>query len=166
MSRPATIVTYLEMFEPPEVEPIPPRADVRIERIHQPTVTQYRQLYNGVGKDYGWTDRNCLDAAALREIICDPAVEIYGLTVDQQTAGYAELDLRLSQEIQLAYFGLFPSFVGQGLGKYFLTWTLQQAWSRQPRRVWVHTCNFDHPAALPNYVRAGFQVYRRQVVGA
>ena len=35
----------------------------------------------------------------------------------------------------------------------------ESEWSHQPRRIWVHTCDLDHPAALPNYLKAGFQIY-------
>ena len=30
----------------------------------------------------------------------------------------------------------------------------------QPRRVWVHTCDLDHPNALVNYQARGFSVYK------
>ena len=30
-------------------------------------------------------------------------------------------------------------------------------------RVWLHTCTFDHPAALAFYQRSGFRPFRRQV---
>jgi hypothetical protein len=32
-----------------------------------------------------------------------------------------------------------------------------------PRRFWLHTCTKDHPAALPNYLKAGFAVYKEEV---
>jgi hypothetical protein len=28
------------------------------------------------------------------------------------------------------------------------------------RRVWVHTCDLDHPRALANYQARGFEVFR------
>ncbi|MCY4565611.1 MAG: GNAT family N-acetyltransferase, partial [Gammaproteobacteria bacterium] len=31
------------------------------------------------------------------------------------------------------------------------------------RRLWVHTCTFDHPGALDFYIRTGFVPYRRQI---
>jgi len=34
------------------------------------------------------------------------------------------------------------------------------AWLQGPRMVTVNTCTADHPRALPNYLRAGFQVTR------
>jgi GNAT superfamily N-acetyltransferase len=75
-----------------------------------------------------------------------------------------ELDRRTPGEIELAYFGLFPQFIGNGLGKYLLAWALRQAWSYGPRRVWVHTCDLDHEAALPTYLNAGFTVYAEKMV--
>jgi hypothetical protein len=29
--------------------------------------------------------------------------------------------------------------------------------------LWLHTCTKDHPAALPNYLKAGFVVYKEEV---
>jgi hypothetical protein len=40
---------------------------------------------------------------------------------------------------------------------------MERAWSHQVTRVWVHTCSFDHPAALAFYQRSGFRPFRRQV---
>jgi GNAT superfamily N-acetyltransferase len=40
---------------------------------------------------------------------------------------------------------------------------LTLAWSRPIKRLWLHTCSFDHPAALPFYQRAGFHPFRRQI---
>jgi hypothetical protein len=49
------------------------------------------------------------------------------------------------------------------LGKYFLQWTIDKAWSYGPTRFWLHTCMKDHPAALPNYLKAGFAIYKEEV---
>jgi GNAT superfamily N-acetyltransferase len=76
---------------------------------------------------------------------------------------FAELDWRIESEIELLQFGLMPQFIGQGLGRYFLQWTIDKAWSYLPRRFWLHTGTKDHPAALPNYLKAGFTVYKEEV---
>jgi GNAT superfamily N-acetyltransferase len=54
-------------------------------------------------------------------------------------------------------------FIGQGLGRHFLQWAIDRAWSYRPRRFWLHTCTKDHPAALPNYLKAGFAVHKEEV---
>ena len=38
---------------------------------------------------------------------------------------------------------------------------LALAWRPDLRRVHVHTCTLDHPAALPAYLKAGFRAYKR-----
>jgi GNAT superfamily N-acetyltransferase len=73
------------------------------------------------------------------------------------------LDRRNKDDIELVQFGLMPEFIGQGLGRYFLQWTIDKAWSYGPRRFWLHTCTKDHPAALPNYLKAGFTSYKEEV---
>lgn len=159
-----TKTTYLQMHAPPEAGSLPLPAEVAVQRMPQPTVEQYRFLYNSVGRDYNWIDRNLMAEEALLKIIHDPHVEIFVLNMRGEPAGFAELDRRVIDEVELGYFGLFPSAVGQGLGKTFLRWIIAQAWSYQPRRVWVHTCDLDHPAALPTYIKAGFEVYEERVI--
>lgn len=159
-----TLTTYLEMFEPPTVRLEAPRSEVEIHAMPRTSSHAYRFLYNSVGKDYLWVDRNRMSDEELQRLLDNDAVELYQLNVEERPAGFAELDCRQPGEIELAYFGLFPEAIGQGLGKYFLNWILHRAWSHAPRRVWVHTCDLDHPAALPNYLRAGLQVYDRKMI--
>lgn len=164
MSSVKTKTTYLEMFSRPTTEIPAPQAYIEISRIDLPSVEYYRRLYRGVGSNFHWVDRLSMPQLQLQEIIQDEQVEIYVLTVAGKAAGYSELDCRLHGEVELAYFGLFPEAIGQGLGKYLLYWTLLKAWSRNPKRVWVHTCDLDHCAALPNYLKLGFQIYQEVVI--
>jgi hypothetical protein len=41
-----------------------------------------------------------------------------------------------------------------------LTDAVDRAWSLGARRIWLHTCTFDHPQAIPNYIARGFRVFR------
>ncbi len=165
MSTIRTKTTYLEMLSCPMAVVSPPRQlRVDIHRVTRPTAACYRFLYHSVGSPYLWVDRQVMADAALQAILDDPRVEIYLLQVDREPAGYGELDRRTQDQVELAYFGLFPPFVGRGLGKYFLSWIVQRAWEGPPRRVWVHTCDLDHPAALPTYLQAGFQIYDERFV--
>lgn len=156
--------TYLEMRAPQLPLAAAPRADLELMHLPAPAVEAYRQLYSAVGQDYHWWDRIRMPVDELARIVQDQRVEIYVLKVAGEPAGYTELDRRLPGEIEIAYFGLLPQFIGQGLGKYLLAWTIARAWSYQPGRVWVHTCDLDHPAALPNYIRAGFVVYDERMI--
>ncbi len=151
--------TYLQMLAPKDCATPPPCDGISILWAEKPTLSFYRFLYESVGKDWTWVDRLLMTDDQLRAIIHDELVEIHVLYVRGTPAGFAELDRRVSGEVELAYFGLMPEFQGNGLGRYFLHWAVGKAWSHDPGRVWVHTCELDHPAALPLYQEAGFEVF-------
>lgn len=157
-------VVYLEMWAGREAAAEAPRADVAVVRAHRPTVAYYRFLYDHVGGPWHWYERRDMDDHRLARTVQDPAVEVDVLQVGGVPAGYAELDGRVAGEIELAYFGLMPEFIGRGLGAFFLGWAVRRAWELGPRRVWVHTCSLDHPRALGTYLRAGFAEYARETI--
>jgi len=157
------VVTYLEMRAPPRHPNIlAGRHKIALMRAEHPTISFYRYLYDTIGEPWLWWERRALDDEALAAIIHDPKVDIFVLYYDGVPAGYAELDDRVAHQIEIAYFGLIPEFVGRGLGAYLLGWALDEAWRRGPERVWLHTCNFDHPKAIAVYQRAGFIPYKQE----
>ncbi len=159
-------VTFLEMQSPPpRPRPLPHRTEpLAILRAEKPTVSYYRYLYETVGGPWLWYERRRLSDPALARIVQHPDVEVNVLYVRGVPAGYAELDRRVAREVELAYFGLVPEFIGRGLGPHLLQWAVDRAWSHEPRRVWLHTCTLDHPKALGVYQRAGFRAYDRRTV--
>src|ERR1700730_5897082 len=100
----STKTTYLEMFAPPPAEFSAPRQDLKIERIRRPTNEDYRRLYRSVGADFRWVDRLIMPDEQLQAILSDDRVEVFVLSVADETAGYVELDRREAIEIELAYF--------------------------------------------------------------
>ena len=142
-------VTYLEMTSPDQ-RSAPPRwaEPVTVERAERPTVSFYRYLYDTVGADWDWYERRRLSDEALAGIVHDDAVEVFVLYVRGVPAGYVELDRRVDAEVEIAYFGLMPDYIGRGLGPALLGWALERAWSYRPRRVWLHTCTLDHPKGV------------------
>lgn len=157
-------VYYLEMLSHAQRTVAAPRAGLAVIHAKKPSVAYYRFLYNAVGKDYHWHSRGKLSDADLGAVVQHPLNEVHVLHVAGAPAGFAELDRRQSGEIELVQFGLMREFIGQGLGKWFLQWTIDQAWSYGVRRFWLHTCTLDHPKALPNYLNAGFVKYREEMV--
>jgi GNAT superfamily N-acetyltransferase len=159
-----TLVTYLEMMEPPVGAPLPaPCAGVEVRRAVRPTIGFYRYLYDAIGKDWTWYERKLLGDVELAGIMQDAQVEVNVLWVDGVPAGYAELDYRYPPDIELAYFGVLPEFIGQGFGRWLLDWAIRHAWRSRPRRLWVHTCDLDHPRALEVYQKAGFRIYDQRM---
>ena len=158
------VVYYLEMRAPSHQSVPAPREGLTILHVRKPSVPYYRFLYNAVGKDYHWLSRRKLSDTELASVIQDPRNELHVLHVDGSPAGFAELDRRQAEEIELVQFGLMAEFIGQGLGKWFLQWTIDRAWSYQSRRFWLHTCTLDHPAALPLYKKAEFVEFKEQAI--
>lgn len=157
------VVTYLEMRERSRrANILPAAAQIALLRAKAPTASFYRYLYNTVGEAWFWYQRREMTDDDLIAIIHDPLVEIYVLYADGVPAGYAELDGREEPDIELAYLGLVPEFIGRGLGAYLLGWVIDEAWRKSPERLWVHTCNLDHPRAVRSYQRAGFVPYRQE----
>ncbi len=157
-----TVTTYfLETRTPTTSCPAPPRAGALIVRADKLTLKFYRYLYDAVGEPWQWIDRKDLSDDELAALVLAPGIEVHVLYVSGVPAGYIELDRRIAGEVKLAYLGLLPEFIGQGLGKYILEFALYQAFVSKPARVWVHTCTLDHPGALKNYLSAGFVEYDR-----
>ena len=92
-------------------------------------------------------------------IINQPNNFLFVLYYRGEEAGYAEI-VNYGDYTELVYFGLFPQSIGKGLGKYFLQWSINKAWSFNPKWIQVNTCALDHPNALPLYKKMGFVEYK------
>ena len=157
------VTQYLEMKARPTTPLAPPPPGVSVVRAIRPGARFYRYLYDAVGEPWQWWDRRRMSAAELAAIVDDDRVEVHVLWQEGVPAGYAELDRRNPASVELAYFGLVPEAIGQKLGPWFLQWAIHEAWRPAPvRRVWVHTCDLDHPSAVATYQGAGFTLYDEQ----
>jgi GNAT superfamily N-acetyltransferase len=159
----ASVVTYLEMTARPAPRSVSAAPGLSLRRVEQPDLAWYRDLYRRVGADWLWFSRLVMPDDEVRAAISDPRVEVYALTHEGRDEGLLELDLREPPDVELAYFGLAPSMVGRGAGRWLMAQAVELAWRHAPRRFWVHTCSLDHPRALPFYVRSGFRAYKRAV---
>jgi len=153
------IVTYLEQRQRPSLHVTPPHRAAMLLRAEDMTVSFYRYLYRTVGEPWLWWVRTDMSDGDLLDIIDHPEVEISVLYMGGVPAGFFELDLRVEGEVELSLLGLVPEFIGRGLGKWLLSLAIEAAWSHEPDRVWVHTCDWDHPRALLIYQWAGFAPY-------
>lgn len=159
-------ITYLEMkarseFVPPRQTG--PRFD--LVRVEIPSPEFNRFFYVTVGAAYHWRDRLVWSDDDWWAHVNRAELETWVAYVSGAPAGYFELE-RQNGDIQLAYFGLLPAFVGQGLGGPLLAAAINRAWDAGASRVWVHTCTLDHPNALANYEARGFKVYRTEIAPA
>ena len=158
----AAVVTHLEMTARPALRPDPAGA-WSLRRVDAPGLDWFRDLYRRVGEEWLWFSRIRMPDAELAKRLHAPQLEVYALVDGGRDEGLLDLDFRESGQCEIGMFGVTPKLVGTGAGRWLMRRALDIAWSRPVERVWLHTCTFDHPAALAFYQRSGFRAFRRQV---
>ena len=157
--------TYLALENPAQFRGstrAPDAGDVRLVRHDPCPVAVYRRLYKEVGEDWYWHDRLEWSDEDLEAYLAKPNVRVWEAMVGEQSAGYFELVRQPDDAVEIAYFGLRPSFMGKGLGGWLLTRAVEESWRLGARTVWLHTCTLDSEHALPNYLARGFTPYKRE----
>jgi len=153
--------THLEMTSRAQFRPArsgePPLTLVRAE-IPCPELNRF--LYAAVGADWWWYTRLGWDYARWMAYLDRNELETWVAYASGTPAGYFELERQAEGSVELAYFGLLPGFVGRGRGGELLTAAISRGWDMGASRVWVHTCDLDHPRALSNYQARGFAIFR------
>jgi GNAT superfamily N-acetyltransferase len=156
------VVTDLEMTDPAQLRPgREPAVPAMLVRAERPAPELSRFLYRAVGGDWYWLDRIDWTYDQWRDWVSAPGHELWTCWVQGVPAGYVELDRQDDGDVEIAYFGLLPDFVGLGLGGWLLTRAVERAWEIEgTRRVWLHTCELDAPQAVANYIARGFVATR------
>lgn len=154
--------TYLEMLEPACLRPSRPAPDLHIERAELPSPELSRFLYTAVGGPWYWLERLSWSYDRWLDYLDRPEHETWIGYLQGNPVGFIELELQPERQVEIAYFGLLPQFIGRGLGGYLLSRGIERAWEMGARRVWVHTCTLDGSNALANYLARGFRIYREE----
>jgi GNAT superfamily N-acetyltransferase len=156
-------IFHLEMTDPAQLRParyVP--EDVGIRQAGVPSPEFNRFLYASVGGDWFWTERLGWTCDHWLTYLDRPELETWVVYGSGTPAGYVELERQPGANVEIAYFGLLPQFVGRGIGGYFLYKAIERAWQMEARRVWVHTCTLDHPNALANYQARGLRMFAKE----
>jgi GNAT superfamily N-acetyltransferase len=167
----AAIVTHLEMAARPTLPP-DPVGTWMLRKVTHPGLDWFRELYLRVGSEWLWFARISMADAELAARIQSPQVDVHALVFEGRDEGLLELDFRETGVCEIGMFGVTGKLIGTGAARWLMNRALELAWAqdsarngpRNVERVWLHTCTFDHPAALPFYRRAGFRPFRRQIV--
>src|SRR5437870_5620297 len=123
----------------------------RLVRVEIPCPELNRFLYAAVGAGWSWYSRLPGDYGRWLAYLDRPEFETWVAYVSGTPAGYFKLERQPDDNVELAYFGVMPNFIGKGFGGELLAAAIARGWDMGARRVWVHTCTLDHPRALPNY---------------
>jgi GNAT superfamily N-acetyltransferase len=154
---------YLEMHAPAELRAaraVVAGFEVRQAEVPAPELNRF--LYTAVGGDWFWIDRLSWTYQQWLDYLNRAELETWVAYLSGTPAGYFELERQQEDNVELAYFGLLPQFVGRGLGGLLLARAVERAWAWGARRVWLHTCTLDHPNAPAAYRARGFQVYKEE----
>src|SRR5262249_51058421 len=112
------------------------------------------------GEGWLWFSRAVMSDQSLARLLADPATEIHTLERDGMPLGFAELSWAVPGEVEVAMFGVVPEATGTGAARFLMEAVLRRAGTPGVCRVWLHTCTFDHPAALRFYQARGFRPYK------
>ncbi len=154
----ANVVTFLSMTEKPAwaTDPVQ-HSGLTLRQDHKFDLTRYRTLFRQVGEPWLWSSRLSYDDSKLASHIHAENVDLFEVIYEGKVAGMVELCHHSPQDIELSFFGLKPEFTGEGLGRDLMQLTLNHAWTAETTKLWLHTCTFDHPAALKFYQACGFR---------
>ena len=158
-------VTYLEMTRRPDWDwpSLPWGEAASLLRAEAPPPWYFLTLYDAVGRDYAWEDMHDEAEDVLARWLADPATGLWTMMRAGWPQGFFLLDAAGEDETQLAYFGLVRTAIGRGLGAWLLRTAILTGWSHEGvARMTVNTNTLDHPRALANYQKHGFNVIGRE----
>ena len=161
--RIAAVVTWLEMRAPAAARPEVEAPGWELTREAQADPAWYRDLFRRVGEPWLWFSRLKMPDRELAGILHDPRVEVYALWQNGRAEGLVELDFRESDACELVFFGVTPTLVGSGAGRWMMNRAIASAWARPIARFWYTPARSDHPDAVTFYLRSGFTPIHRQI---
>jgi GNAT superfamily N-acetyltransferase len=153
----ANACTYLEMTTPPPATV----SDIKLQlqRLSSDDPARFRALYRAVGERWLWAAHLSKSPAELASYLAAPERDSWAVVDALGDIGLLQLEIDDRGNVEIVYFGLLESEIGRGIGQWLIGQAITRAFAKPIKRLWLHTCNFDHPKALQFYQRAGFQVY-------
>ena len=158
---------YLELNSISElVESDAPFSECSINILKPEDFLMNKFFYKNVGKKHRWTDRLIWSDTEWIKYSSDKKVETYILKVKDELAGYFELIFHSDvEEVEIAYFGLLEEYHHMKLGSFLLSTAIKKSFEKKNiKRVWVHTCTYDHENAIKNYLARGMKIYKTETI--
>ena len=168
----STRVFYLELRTPDQFVSPTPVLPLSLELLDPPQPIKNREFYHLVGEKWEWSDRRTWSEQEWYDYAHHPELNTWLGVHEGEAIGYCEARWGNSGrevdegDLEIVYFGLLPQHVNRGLRKSLLHHVVSACWALpHTRRIWLHTCTKDHPNALPNYQKRGFELYRTEIEG-
>ena len=155
---------YLEISSINElVEKNKPFEDLYLEKVYPPDFQLNKFFYREIGKKHRWVDRLVWNDKKWIDYLENSGVNTYTLKHKKDLIGYFEQIFDKDKlDCEIAYFGILEEYIGKQLGGYLLSEAIKISFNIGSKRIWVHTCSFDHKNALKNYLSRGMKVFKSE----
>ena len=122
-------------------------------------------FYKQIGQNHRWTDRLSWNDNMWVNYVSDKSVNTFVLMYNKNLAGYFErIYNKQSNEFEIAYFGILHEYRNKKFGAYLLSKAIELSFKDGAKRVWVHTCTFDHKNAIKNYLSRGMKIFKEEKI--
>ena len=122
-------------------------------------------FYKNVGKRHRWVDRLIWSEQEWIDYLSSSRVKTYVLKNKEDLIGFFELIFHQEdKEVEIAYFGILEEYQNKKLGSFLLSKAIKESFSKNIKRVWLHTCSLDHENALKNYLARGMKIFKSEII--
>ncbi len=157
-------VYHLQMYGPPSGD-FPPLPDgFRVWKVSPPHPPTNARFYREVGGPWLWREQLVWSDEDWEMVVDRTEFHTWIAESGGDEVGYFEMEQQDGGDVEIVHFGLIESSIGRGLGSVMLREAIRVAWELPgTRRLWLHTCTRDHPGALANYQRRGFELFKTEI---
>ena len=158
--------SYLEINSPQDLKEVSkPLEDYSLTLLDPINFQLNKFFYKNIGKKHKWIDRLVWTETQWINYVSNKNVRTFIFKNKEDLAGFFELIFHPEKrEIEIAYFGLLEEYQNKKLGSYLLSEAIKRSFEYSIKRVWLHTCSFDHKNALSNYVARGMKIFKTEIV--
>ena len=157
---------YLEINSLKDLKEVrEPSSDYSLILIEPDNFQLNKFFYKSIGKKHRWVDRLIWSDEKWINYVSNEKVKSYVLKQNEDLVGFFELIFHTElNEIEIAYFGILEEYHNKKLGSYLLSQAIKKSFNEKIRRVWLHTCSFDHKNAINNYLARGMKIFKTEII--
>ena len=147
------------------ISPVVFPSNVQISLEDKKDININKFFYRQVGRDHFWRDRLLWSDKEWMNYINNQNLETGIMKINNDFVGFYEQEFHQDKnEVELIQMGILKEHQGKKLGSFLLKYIIQNIFSKDVKRLWVHTCSLDHKHALNNYLSKGLKVFKKEEI--